>query len=526
VAESNNGCLDSVIRSVTVQPDPSAGFTVNDSEQCQASNIFTFTDQSSGNQPLSYNWSFGDGNGAFRQNPDYSYSDSGSYSVSLIVTSGQGCEDTATQLVRVNPVPQPAFSTADVCLGDSVAFTNQTQFDGDNANLAYSWALDNDDTVRAEAPKYQYQDFGDYSVDLIATDTTTGCERVATQPISVFDQPESGFTTSSICETDALTINDTSQYDGRGFVNYQYAIDGDTLNQPSPSVRNLDTGSFTVTQIITASTGCQATQDTTIAVYPAPQAAFDGPISACAGDTLGITNNTQFKGSPDSVSYTWSLGNGDTLRTSEPEYAYETGGTYTVGLTVSSEQGCSSSESLPLQVGDTVSSAFTFEKVNNETVSFNAASDEGLRYNWDFGDGTQSDSLNPTHTYDSNRKYQVSLTAFSSDGCSTTTTDSLELKFVGVDRDVSSDAVTFTAYPNPFEQAVKVQYSLIEDSEVRLAVFDTDGQRIAAPLQAKQQSPGQYTYQLNLRDAKAAGVYFLRLTIDGEVHVKRIMKAK
>jgi len=54
---SNHGCQDSVIKSITVDPMPNATFSVNDSTQCFAENIFNFSNSSSissGN--LNYLW--------------------------------------------------------------------------------------------------------------------------------------------------------------------------------------------------------------------------------------------------------------------------------------------------------------------------------------------------------------------------------------------------------------------------------------------------------------------------------------
>ena len=49
--------------------------------------------------------------------------------------------------------------------------------------------------------------------------------------------------------------------------------------------------------------------------------------------------------------------------------------------------------------------------------TFNNLSSGGIKWAWDFGDGTVSEEKNPTHTFPSGGSYTVTQTIFSSDGC-------------------------------------------------------------------------------------------------------------
>lgn len=74
--------------------DPMAGFEFSD----DGSGNFSFTDTSS--NAISYQWSFGDGAGHTGQNPNHSYTNSGQYTVELIISDG--CtSDTAQSIVNV-----------------------------------------------------------------------------------------------------------------------------------------------------------------------------------------------------------------------------------------------------------------------------------------------------------------------------------------------------------------------------------------------------------------------------------------
>lgn len=74
--------------------DPMAGFEFSD----DGSGNFSFTDTSS--NATSFQWSFGDGAGHTGQNPNHSYTNSGQYTVELIISDG--CtSDTAQSIINV-----------------------------------------------------------------------------------------------------------------------------------------------------------------------------------------------------------------------------------------------------------------------------------------------------------------------------------------------------------------------------------------------------------------------------------------
>ena len=83
-----------------------AAFT-DDNPKCETE-IVTFTDNSttSNNANITnWDWDFGDSNNSTLQNPTHSYTNSGTYTVTLIVTTDIGCIDTATNIITIDPVP-------------------------------------------------------------------------------------------------------------------------------------------------------------------------------------------------------------------------------------------------------------------------------------------------------------------------------------------------------------------------------------------------------------------------------------
>lgn len=66
---------------------------------------------------------------------------------------------------------------------------------------------------------------------------------------------------------------------------------------------------------------------------------------------------------------------------------------------------------LPTIPGPKPKAGFEFEKTSPNTVKFTNTSTNATTYNWDFGDGTTSTELSPTHTYSADGAYTVKLTA-------------------------------------------------------------------------------------------------------------------
>src|SRR5690606_38081764 len=95
VVTSDNGCTDTITKTINVWPLPIVDFSP--SEVCL--NDFTrFIDLSNVNSGSNVGWSwyFDDGSGSAVQSPIHTYTTEGTYQVQLIVTTDKGCVDSVT----------------------------------------------------------------------------------------------------------------------------------------------------------------------------------------------------------------------------------------------------------------------------------------------------------------------------------------------------------------------------------------------------------------------------------------------
>ena len=93
-ATNQAGCssTDSITINTVPGVNPNFGYTANNQ-------TVSFSDSSNG--AISWLWLFGDGNASFSQNPTYSYSASGTYNVTLIVSNGVCGADTIVKTITV-----------------------------------------------------------------------------------------------------------------------------------------------------------------------------------------------------------------------------------------------------------------------------------------------------------------------------------------------------------------------------------------------------------------------------------------
>jgi gliding motility-associated-like protein len=188
IVESSNGCIDTIMQPVLVYSFPDANFNVNG--VCEGiSSLFVDSSTVNGSSIAVWQWDFGDGLGTDTvQNPSYTYNPSGTYNVTLIVQSVQGCWDTIITPVSIQGPPTAGFnsSPASVKVNENFnfadySFTNITNWDWDFG--------DSLGTSTDQHPIYSYAAAGNYIVCLRVTDIFD-CKDTICDEVIVFMPPQ------------------------------------------------------------------------------------------------------------------------------------------------------------------------------------------------------------------------------------------------------------------------------------------------------------------------------------------------
>ncbi len=135
------------------------------------------------------------------------------------------------------------------------------------------------------------------------------------------------------------------------------------------------------------------------------------PTEGCAPLTVSFTDNST--GGP--TSWLWDFGDGSTSTDQNPTHTYETPGNYTVSLTISNgvDSDTETKENY-ISVGAVPEASFSASPRSGPPplqVQFtDNSTGNPTSWLWDFGDGSTSTDQNPTHTYNEEGSYTVSLT--------------------------------------------------------------------------------------------------------------------
>ncbi len=161
-----------------------SSFNFSDSAMCLIGNYFSFFNNSTGDGPLSYKWTFGDGDTSTSTNTAHTYSTPGTYQVTLITTSNNG-SDTSTKSVTVHPMPLANFS-----VNDTVQDSTNNQFIFTALQTTgiqnYKWNFGDSSLSNgtSSVSNHIYAGPGAYTVNLDVTDVN-GCENNACLLVTV-----------------------------------------------------------------------------------------------------------------------------------------------------------------------------------------------------------------------------------------------------------------------------------------------------------------------------------------------------
>ena len=154
---SGLGCVDTIVKPLTIYNSPIASFTsVN---LCEG-NTSTFTNTSSvvSDTIVSFSWDFDDGATSALEFPNHTYLRDTTYQVNLLVQTANSCIHDTTIALTVYDMPVANFSVTEACLGGVTNCTDLSLIS--NATLLYEWIFDNGDTAVIQSPSVSFATAG------------------------------------------------------------------------------------------------------------------------------------------------------------------------------------------------------------------------------------------------------------------------------------------------------------------------------------------------------------------------------
>jgi PKD repeat protein len=395
----------------------------------------------------SWEWNFGDGNSSSTQSGTHTYSETGSYTVSLAVTSSDS-EITDATIDDSITISEPDFNaSADIEMSETSLLINyESTTEG---AVSWSWDFgDGEGTSEYESGSHTYDDTGTYQVTLTAT-SPAGDTDTYTEYITFSAAPKARFTVDNTTGSAPLYVEFTDDseenpYTDADIVEWYWEFDDDDNSyyraeeedgdDPDTSFTFDEEGTYTVTLTVTDEDGEEDTSEMDIVVDndAAPEADFSvdddydtkgsAPLTVAFIDESDESDDTD----ADIIAWYWVIydEDGDKYDYStaqNPEFTFEDEGTYTVSLRVTDENGISDTKTKKdyIEVILELSATFTASPTSGYqplTVNFYATGGSDNEYDieyyyWYFGDGLTNlgSDDSPGHTYTSAGTYDVKL---------------------------------------------------------------------------------------------------------------------
>ena len=285
---------------------------------------------------------------------------------------------------------------------------------------------------------------------------------ICTPLINLSAQVTADFTADSTKSCKSMVVSFTNNSVPSSGLTYAWDFgNGNTSVIENPSVAYTQAGSYSVKLVVTDGVNSDTVIKTNyITIYSVPEVnteISDVP-SGCAPLSLHF-NDLTTPGDGNIISWEWDFGDGIISNEQNPIHTYYFQSNYTVSLTVTDEYGCSDAGYLDSLISVYKPHAdfmadYTFSCASQQDVDFynNSYGDGNLLYLWNFGDLNTSDEENPSHTYNSNGIFDVSLVVTDEHSCKDTSYKEKYIDLSGVkanfsvnkDTLCSNDELVFT----------------------------------------------------------------------------------
>ena len=192
-AVGSGGCSDDTLITVNINRNPSVGFTA--SKVCEGDSA-SFVDTTTISGKITRTWYF-DGVKSALTNQIIKNAFSigtGRHYTSLIITNSNGCRDSITRVINVNPTPIASFTvdSSSLCKTSGIAFTADTT---KATNSTFTWNYGDASTNGSgNSVTHSYSKDGSYTVSLSVTNSA-GCsnKNLATKTVISAPAPTSKF---------------------------------------------------------------------------------------------------------------------------------------------------------------------------------------------------------------------------------------------------------------------------------------------------------------------------------------------
>ncbi|HSN61257.1 MAG TPA: PKD domain-containing protein, partial [Ferruginibacter sp.] len=282
--------------------------------------------------------------------------------------------------------------------------------------------------------------------------------------VFVADKPKAAIKIITGCENRQLQLMD-SYYttDGFSITGWWWDLgNGQFSTQQNPLATYTTAGPKTIRLVVRNNRNCISdTLNTTINIGAKPLAKFGIGAALCNNSSVSFFDSSTLSNSSIN-GWEW-IYNNTVFSTQQNANGLFNAGANTVGLSVTSNEGCKS---------DTVFQSFSLKTKPQVTMNFNDACRQStvlftaaeivtsigmLSWHWDFGDGNTFNGNPATHVYNNNNNYTVKLYGISTEGCSSDTVQDV-INIYGTNAFAGNDTIAAANQPVQLQASGGLSY--------------------------------------------------------------------
>jgi PKD repeat protein len=417
--------------SVDISPSPAVAANANHAAAAPGSNI-TFTAQATGGPGTftAYDWSFGDGTTGTGALISHTYTQTGSFQTTVVVTDGNGGTASGAASVTISNIQVTGSAAPSSGTTETLFQFTSSATGGGGAPYAYAWDFGDGVSGTGAAISHTYSREGNYTPSVRATDALSASRSTALPLVSVTSSsspPVMPLSATMSISTSLPRVNESISLSGTGHGGAGgYACawdfgDGRTSTGCATSHAWRTTGHFVVNLSLADSAGNHTWQSGSVDV----QSAFGPPggplsVSIATSRSLAGVNETVFlvaTGGGGSGGYrcSWDFADGNFGTGCSVSYAWNMTGAYNVTLTLTDSSGHNATARQTIEVVTALTVSFGVgpsPAILGETAELIAHPSGGIGpYNctWDFGDASRASGCTTSHAWRTRGRFVIWL---------------------------------------------------------------------------------------------------------------------
>lgn len=375
-----------------------------------------------------FEWDFGvegmDTDVSLEENPTFTFSQPGLYTIRLIANPGWTCADTAFSVFDARPPLEVSIQVEDaVCEYPDIKYDFQSSTNGGN-NTSFLWNFGQGSSPMASTlqnPSNIILSFEEISYTISVEVDDTGCTAQASLEIPNPPDPVASIIPQeSFCAGLTYTFQHNSTNATSYLWDFGAAATGDQSEEEEPAYTFPSEGMYVIKLVAYAEASCPDTAQLVFEIFDLLAPHFDAPAAQClTGNSFDFhgTGNTD-----PGAQFFWDFGNGATSSLQNPQnISYDITGHFPVTLTIT-ENGCIREFAdmvwvavepwfepsiTPVQGCAPLLIGFTTQEI----------ADSPMYYQWDFGDGNTRNIRSGSHVYEHSGQFDITVRGYTTQGC-------------------------------------------------------------------------------------------------------------